>query len=270
MWLKMLKHLNLLNREKSLLTVEKTPIHIFKLSITDEEDILNEWARHLREHYCADSEIDILRRGYGLSRKNYLNTIKFPDDKVAPGPSVRSGDFTEILVADYVEYILNYYVPRTRYDRKTNRNSSTMGSDLLGFKVNQKNTKPDEILIFEVKASASATKPGNKAKLQEAVDHSSKDIIRLAESLNASFQRLIDRKDFSGAEKVQRFQNSTDTPYHTVYAAAAIQSEASHSEELLKQVSTINHNDPNVKMIVVHCDNLMQFIHQMYRRACEC
>lgn len=265
-----LKHLNLLTYKKDIETNEGVPVKIFELSLTDEEDILNEWARHLREHYCADSEIDILRQGYGISRRDYLETIKFPDSKTKPGPSIRSGDFTEILVADYVQYVLNYYVPRTRYDTKTNRNSSTMGSDLLGYRVNGTPVSSDEIIIFEVKSSASATKPGEKAKLQDAVDHSDKDVIRLAESLNASVQRLLSRGDLSGVKKVQRFQNSTDTPYRTTYAAAAVQSKVSHSEDLIKAVSTINHSAPNVELLVVYCDNLMHFIHQMYRRACEC
>jgi hypothetical protein len=53
---------------------------------------------HLRKHYCADYEIDVLRAGFGLERNEYLKTIKFPDERIRPGPSVRSGDFTEILV----------------------------------------------------------------------------------------------------------------------------------------------------------------------------
>jgi hypothetical protein len=41
----------------------------------------------------------------------YLRTTVFPDGANAPGPSVRSGDFGEILIADYVEFVLGYWCP---------------------------------------------------------------------------------------------------------------------------------------------------------------
>lgn len=279
-----LKHLKYLSHEKYIITAEGKEIIIYELIVDDEDDILYSWAKHLREHYCSESEIDVLRAGYNLSRKEYLKQIKFPDARVGLGPSVRSGDFTEILMADYVQYVLNYYVPRTRYDRKTNRNSSTMGSDLIGYKCGERVNSNDELIIFEVKAVASETPPPspgaiqkaiNESKpspirLQRAIDDSNKDILRVAESLNAIVQRLIDKQEYEQVKKVQRFQNSTDTPYQIIYAAASVHSNTSYSEELLKTISTLHHNDPDLMLIVIHCDKLMQFIHSMYRRASEC
>lgn len=278
------EHLEYLLYEKTLTTSEGQDVEIYKLQIDDDDDILKKWASHLREHYCSESEIDIFRKGYNMTRKEYLEKIKFPDEKVDTGPAVRSGDFTEILVADYVQYVLEYYVPRTRYDRKTIRNSSTMGSDVIGYKYDKRPHKTDELIIFEVKAAASETGPPseeavkkakkeNKSspiKLQKAVDDSNKDVLRLAESLNAMYQRLIDRGDFNTADEVQRFQNSTDTPYQTFYAAAAVHSKKSYSEDLLKYVSTLDHICPDIKLIVIYCDKLMEFIHDMYRRAADC
>lgn len=190
--------------------------------------------------------------------------------KKKPGPSVRSGDFTEILVSDYVQYVLNYYVPRTRYDRKVNRNSSTMGSDLVGYKCGKTISKNDELIIFEVKAKASEVPSSSKCELQKAVDDSNKDVVRLAETLNAIVQRLIDRNDNNEAKRVQRFQNYTDYPYQKTYAAAAVHSNISYSETMLETVSTLNHTDTDLRLIVIHCNKLMDFIHSMYGRACEC
>jgi len=256
--------------EKQVITSEGKQINVSELVIKTDENILNSWAKHLREHYCVDSEIDVLRAGFGLERNEYLKTIKFPDARIKPGPSVRSGDFTEILVADYVQYVLDYIVPRTRYDRKVNKNSSTMGSDLIGYKCGKKVSNNDELIVFEVKAKASNAPPPSESILQKAVDDSNKDVVRLAETLNAVAQRLIDRNDFEEAKRVQRFQNSSDNPYRRTYAAAAIHSNMSYSEAVLKTVSTLHHTDPDLELIVIHCDNLMEFIHSMYRRACEC
>ena len=244
------QYLDWLHLEKIVTTREGKQIKVFELIIQDDEDILNSWAKHLREHYCADDEIDVLRSGYGLGRKEYLEKIKFPDAQVAPGPSVRAGDFSEILVADYVQYVLKYLVPRTRYDRKVNRNSSTMGCDLIGYKYGKANSKNDELIIFEVKAKASDVSPSAENELQKAINHSQKDVVRLAETLNAIVQRLLDRNDFEEAKRVQRFQNSTDNPYRKKYAAAAVHSNISYSETALKDVSTINHPDPDLILIL--------------------
>lgn len=264
------QHLDWVIEEKTVTTFEEKRIIVYELNIQNNENILDSWAKNLREHYCADSEIDIFREGYGFERDEYLREIKFPDAHNPPGPSVRSGDFTEILVADYVQYILDYVVPRTRYDRKVNRNSSTMGSDLIGYKCSKKMSADDEMIVFEVKATASEVKPSSKARLQKAVDDSNKDVLRLAETLNAVFQRLLDRNDLEEAKRVKRFQNSSDNPYKKYYAAAVVQSKKSYSEDLLKTVSTLHHKDPNLKLIVIYCDKLMDFIHKMYGRACEC
>lgn len=264
------QYLDWLLEEKIVTTLEGKQVIVFELKIQNDEDILNSWAKHLREHYCSDSEIDILRAGYGLERGAYLKDIKFPDAHTIPGPSVRSGDFTEILVADYVQYILGYIVPRTRYDRKVNRNSSTMGSDLIGYKCEEKISPNDIMIVFEVKATASETNPTSEARLQKAANDSDKDVLRLAESLNAIVQRLLDKNDFEGATRIQRFQNYSDNPYQRVYAAAAVHSNKSYSEELVRTVTTLNHIDPNLNLVVIHCDKLMDFIHQMYRRASEC
>lgn len=134
------EHLSwLVDMQKSFQTLDGKDVKIFELKHKKNEKILSAWARHLRNHYCRDDEIDDLRCGFVLSRCEYLKQIKFPDGKAKPGPSIRAGDFGEILVADYVEYILNYVVPRTRYLDKDIRNESKKGIDVIGFKQVEKN-----------------------------------------------------------------------------------------------------------------------------------
>lgn len=97
------QYLDWLIHEKIVTTSEGKQVTVYELVIQEDEDILNSWAKHLRKQYCSDSEIDVLRAGFGIERDEYLKTMKFPDERIKPGPSVRSGDFTEILVADYVQ-----------------------------------------------------------------------------------------------------------------------------------------------------------------------
>lgn len=261
------KHISTLIEEKDIITNDNKTIHVWRLNPCNDEEILSEWATHFRHHYCTDEEMDLLRSGYGYTREEFLNKIKFPSSNNPLGNAARSGDFCEILVADYAQYILNYIVPRTRYDRKTNPNSSTQGSDLLGFKMS-KISGNDELIIFEVKGQASNTKPRNR--LQDAVNHSKKDIKRLAVSLNAMNQRLIDKRLIEDAKIVQRFQNATDFPYKTTYAAAAMHSDFSFSEDILKTTDTSQHINPDLYLLVIHKEDLMTFIHDLYRRASKC
>ena len=95
-----------------------------------------------------------------------INTIKFPDPKAALGPSIRAGDFGEVLVADFLEYLFGYWVPRTRYSDKTIRNESTKGSH-IGFHIvkDGKDSSKDRLEIFEAKAQFSGKKA--KAILQD-------------------------------------------------------------------------------------------------------
>ncbi|WP_232532208.1 DUF1837 domain-containing protein [Pseudomonas mosselii] len=203
------------------------------------------------------------------SNSEYLLTERFPDEKKKPGPSVRAGDFAEILIADYLEYIRKYNVPRTRYDRKIVTDESAKGSDVIAFK-KQPNviSDTDELLIFEVKAKASENKKVNV--LQTAIDHSGKDEVRLAESLNAMRQRLYDRRDFDGIQVVDRFQREADHPCKRSYGAAAVFTASSMHEDIIKASTTVEHPSADaLELVVVGGTQLMTLVHELYRRAAD-
>ncbi|EMS74333.1 hypothetical protein H318_14743 [Enterococcus durans IPLA 655] len=253
-------------REENVVTNQGKDISIIKIDINNDEDVLKQWAIHLRNHYCSLEELDELREGPGLSRLEFLRDMKFPNPTLGLGSATMSGDFSEILIADYIEYILNYIVPRVRYRQKANRNTSTQGSDLIGYKVEsiETNSINDELLIVEVKARNSESNP--EATLQNAVDHSEKDIVRIAESLNASYRMLKNYNEYEGMRLVRRFQNPTDRPHKRTFAAASVHSDTSFSVDLLKQVDISKHPE-DVKLIAIHSPNFLTFIKEMYVRA---
>ena len=244
-------------------------IKVYNFNHCNDDSIMDEWAKYFREHYCLEEEIDILREGTGFSREEYLLNMKFPDEKEAFGPATRSGDFAEILVADYLQYILNHYVPRTRYDRKTVKNESTKGSDVIGFMIknNNKVSKDDSILIFEVKATFSGNQKKNR--LQDAVNDSIKDPLRLSESLNAIKQRLLDRQDYEGCKKVIRFQDKLDRPYKLNLGAVAMVNTSLYDKNIFKSVDLSMHKE-DIELIVVKGNNMMKLVHELYRRASKC
>lgn len=260
----------LIDTGERLNTVDGKDVEIWNFLHEKDEIVLSAWARHFRNHYCFDSEIDYWRRGLNCSRADYLNTIKFPDPTNAPGPSIRAGDFGEILVADFLEYLLGYWVPRTRYGDKTTRNESTKGSDIIGFNFikNGEVSPSDSLAIFEAKAQFSGKKA--KSRLQDAVDDSAKDITRKAESLNSIKQRLHARNELGDAEKIERFQNEVDHPYNEVHGAVALIENPLFDSGLTSSTDSSSHPKPgNLKLIIIKGDQMMTLVHELYRRAAD-
>jgi len=240
-----------------------------------DEKVLTAWAKHFRNHYCTDDEIDYFRRGYGCSRSEYLTRIKFPDQSKAPGPSIRSGDFGEILVADYLEYILGFWVPRVRYGTKVISNESSKGCDTLGFRFfkNGEESPRDVLAIYETKARLTKDQLTNDTKVsgfQAAINDSIKDEIRKAESLNYIKQLLFYKDKFSDADRIDRFQNPKDHPYRELSGAVALFSTDSYNPATITSAKTDEHPNKGELLLIVICgEQLMDLVHDLYRRATD-
>ena len=260
----------LVDTGKRLKTADGRPVQVMELRHAKDDAVLSAWAKHFRNHYCHEDQIDDLCRGTKLSRAEYLRTIKFPDESSAPGPSIRAGDFGEVLVADYLEFALTYWLPRTRYDNKTVRNESTKGTDIIGFKIvapGRDNPK-DALALFEAKAQFTGSTPNGR--LQAAVDGSAKDEIRKAESLNAIKQRCLDRGRSEDVQMVERFQNPEDRPYSEEYGAVALLSSSLFDKKDVGATTTAAHpHTGKLTLIVIHGPELMPLVHELYRRAAD-
>jgi len=251
------KHLEwLIETGESIVTAcgKNVPVYEFRYDMANNE-VMSGWARHFRNHYCLDTDLPQLKSPEQTNSEYLL--LKFPD-RTGAGPSIRAGDFSEILIADYLHFLRDYYVPRTRYDRKIIGNESSKGSDVIGFKrISEEPNRNDELLVYEVKAKLSENQPINV--LQDAIGHSSKDQVRLADSLNAIKQRLYDQCDTSGMEVVSRFQRNIDAPYKMSFGAAAVITETSYCSETLAESNSGDH--------VIKGESLMLLVHHLYERA---
>jgi hypothetical protein len=262
----------LVNTGNTITTADGHTVELWELNHADDAAVLSSWAKHFREHYCDDAMLPALANGTGLTNGEFLTQMKFPDAAAGTGPAVRSGDFAEIIVADYIEYKLGYWCPRRlRYDFKWNRNESSKGCDVVGFKFAQDGavSPQDELFVFESKAQlAVGAQPQNR--LQVAVDDSNKDKLREAMTLNALKQRFLERGERAPADKVERFQSETDRPFKRVSGAAAIHDVTTFDPEHAKAVTTAAHfNAPNLKLIVVTGAAMMQLVHALYQRATD-
>lgn len=258
-----MRYLNDLTRVGNVTTDDGEIVEIFELSSNISDEYLNEWATHFRQNYCTDDMLDLLVSGTGMTKKEYLLSQKFPDAKDGFGPGTRSGDFAELLISDYLEFTLGYVVHRERYKNKFNRNSSTQGTDVIGFKfIGSKPSSADEFITFEVKAQASGSEAKNR--LQDAIDDSYKDAIRKGETLSALKQIYIEKGNYEKASQVERFQNKPDRPYTEKYGAAAVHDTTTYSEDLIRNVKL---KGSKRWMIVVKRDNLMNLVHRLYEVA---
>lgn len=258
----MVKHTGWFVEQGDLLTLNDIKVGIINFDHLKDEDILSSWATHFRNHYCKDEDIDDLRDGFGLSRSEYLKQIKFPES-----PSIISGDFSEILVADYLEYIQNYIIPRTRYLDKINKDTSPNGTDIIGFKLRNgdRSISPDDTLITcEVKGHLVTTR---KDSIQNAVNHAKKDELRLAESLNAIRQKLRYLGESEKEQLVRRYQNRIDRPYKKITSAFVVHSHSTWEDELVCINEIDTNGVENLCIYSIKGDNLMDLARELYRRA---
>jgi len=261
-------HINWFHKTNEILqTQDGKSVEVWELRHLPETEVLKAWAKHFRNHYCLDEEIDKLRDGTDLSRSEYLNKFVFPDHINAPGPSIRAGDFAEILIADLMEYILGFWVPRSRYGDKAIPNESTKGVDILGFKMlGETPDSQDTLITCEAKASLSGR--SKKNTLQEAINDSAKDMLRKAHSLHALKKRLITSGDARGADIIKRFQDPIGNPYKEFSAAAAILNSSAYDTAILTQADASKHlNNGGLMLIVMHGEDLMTLTHSLYKRA---
>lgn len=268
------------NIGERLKTADGKDIHVWEFRHEKDEAILSAWARHFRNHYCLDTEIDFLRGN--RTRPDYLTDIKFPSKISKLGPGIRSGDFGEILVSDYLQWLLGYWVPRVRWSSKIVRDESSKGSDVIGFRFYKKSNEAsneDVLFVFESKTKFSNSK---KNRLQDAINDSAKDHIRIDESLNFIKQKLFEKRNIEQAKRIERFQSPVDMPYKETYGAAAIISnEYFNADELaLTDCSKIHKSKkskeifphPNVNnlvLLVIKGSSMMDLVHELYRRAAD-
>ena len=148
-------------------------------------------------------KLTICGRAPVVPRAEYLNN-QVSRSACCTGPSIRAGDFAEILVADYLEFL------------------SAIGYPVLVIATRTFATNPPRAVIFSVSRSSrmdmiqkviplrflrpnrNSPRTTLRQELQDAVDGSAKDHVRRGESLNALKQRLLDKQNRPEAQRGSR------------------------------------------------------------------
>jgi hypothetical protein len=267
----------LVNTGEKIKTACGKAVEVWELNHKEDPAVLSAWAKHFRAHYASDAKADALRGK--KSRKEFFENIKFPSKTSNLGPPTRAGDFAEILLSDYLEWKLGYWVPRERWNSKPTLDESVKGCDVVGFKIFDatKATSKDVLAVLESKA---ALTKHEGSRLQDAVNDSAKDHLRIDESLNYLRQRLLEQGLTADADRVERFQSPVDMPYKESYAAAALVAAEHFDAKILATTDSIklpgkknpgkgHPNASDLTMIVIRGPALMDLVHELYRRAAD-
>lgn len=250
----------------------KIKIYKFNKEILN-ENMMNEWALGFKRNYITEENEEKLYRGTGLTKQQYLEEMIFPNNKEKMGNSLMAGEFGELLVYDYFNFVLKYYTSRTRYLYKEGPNKPIFGVDVICYKIKniQIPSKEDSLAVAEVKTHS--REKGKCIKtINKALEDSIKDNIRLAESLDAEKKRLVFSGRDAEAQIIERFQNKTDNPYILDFFAVAVLESKVYSEDIVIELinNYIPKNNIPINMLIIHSKELSLLIKELYRRACKC
>ena len=184
------------------------------------------------------------------------------------GPTVRSGDITEILVSDLLEFIFSYSVPRYKQKNRSGKNNSEHGTDVIAYRFFNDSKIPsekDELIATEVKALLTST---GYDSLENAIVESKKDEQRLARTIDHCRKRLKELGHIEQSVEISRFLLKPDNNYKLTYAAAGISSRQVVDQEI--ELSTSGeqlHIRKSQEIFYIHGKTLMDLTHEIYERC---
>lgn len=244
-------------------------IPCYRLDHTKDEDTLNEWALHLRRHYESDESIKKSIIDTGLSVAEYLRDYVLPGTQNLAA-ACRSGDFTEILVSDLLEFVHHYKVPRCKQQNRVNKDRSTQGTDIIGYSyANPDGTAStkDKLVAAEVKGILSS---GSYEVLAKAAKDSQEDEFRWATTLNYYRLHFHKKGDDEEAERIARFMQKPEGQFLICYLGVGVTSMGQIKDGM---ISDYNSDDLMLstghEIFFIHGKNLMALANDLYARCMQ-
>ena len=237
------QYLNWIVKEDGVVFEDQQPLNCYRLSYEIDEDILSDWALHIRRHYVPDDELEEGAFLNELTVEEYLRQYIIPQKGENFGPTARSNDISEILFADLFEFVLNYEVPRCKQYNRSGKNESEHGTDVLAYRFFVGPKKPHK----------------NDEK---------KDEHRFSHTLDYYRKKLRSMGKISESERIARFQQKTENPYKTLYVGAAISSLPSIKKNVIVGIKgTDLELKTDQSVFYVHGADLMSLAHQVFERC---
>lgn len=244
-----------------------TKVYCWCLDWTCSDCVLDKWALHLRRHYISDNILEHRVMARQTTSDQYLPLRVVPDI-----PSIRSGDFAEILISDVLQYLYGLAVPRYKQCNRKDKNASEHGSDVIAYQLKNVNSTStsDKLFVFEVKSNASKTGDAEFIKtVKKATKDSKKDPNRVPMTLQYMIDEATDVNDQATQKNLQRFTDMGGSPYQKIFGSAVA---TSH----VKPIDALSCKAPNdvglsafSPLIVVHASRLMDLVNSLYGRMTQ-
>jgi hypothetical protein len=261
------KYIKWLVKEEDIKLEDGYGLNCFRLEYETNEEVFDEWALHLRQHYESNSELIESLNIYNLEVEDYLREYVIPQSKDAFGPTSRSNDITEILTADLFEFVLGYKVPRCKQRNRSGKTNSEHGSDILAYKLNKLHPSESDILaVIEVKAGLSSD---SYEPISESIKHSKKyDPLRYAQTINYYRKKLSSLGEIDDAEEIARFSKKPENNYIIKYLSSAV---ISRKEIENKIIVGLKGRDLELvtqdTVFLIHGEKLMELTNCIYERC---
>ena len=244
-----------------------TVVYCWCLDWAGSDDVLDEWALHLRRHYISDDVLEHRVVARQTTPDQYLPLRVVPDI-----PSIRSGDFAEILISDVLQYLYGLVVPRYKQCNRKDKNASEHGSDVIAYQLKNLNgiSNSDKLFVFEVKSNASKTSDAELIKtVKKATKDSEKDPNRVPMTLQYMIDEAIDVNDQTTQKNLQRFTDMGGSPYLKIFGSAVATSHDKPIDALSCKAPTDVGLSPFSPLIVVHASKLMDLVNSLYGRMTQ-
>lgn len=263
------QYINWIVKENGVVFEDQQPLNCYKLSYEIDDDILDDWALHIRRHYVPDDELREDSTLHRLTVEEYLRQYVIPQKGEPFGPTARSNDISEILFADLFEFILSYEVPRCKQYNRSGKNESEHGTDVIAYRFYTERKEPnknDELVAVEVKARLSSTEAC--ATIKDSVADSKKDEHRFSHTLDYYRKKLRSMGKSSEATDIARFQQKTEYPYKISYVGAAISSLPTIEKKVIVGIKGADLQlKTDQSVFYIHGIDLMTLAHQVFERC---
>lgn len=238
-----------------------------------QDSMLEDWALHLRRHYVRDDELKRYCDGEARDVATVLREDYIPDK-----PTIRSGDFGEILMSDILQFIEGYEVPRYKQVKRANHNMSDPGVDVVAYRISDPigTNSSDELVTIEVKTRVTPRKNQLSDAILDAEQSAQKDHTRIAMTLRMYKKRSSDVGDEKTKEEMIRFMMKSEKPYKHVLAIAVVigaddlQAQSEEIEKICESEECDSETRKRLrfetvdKVRIVYRSELMDLIHSIY------
>lgn len=275
------EYLRWLIKEDAILNENIKKVACYKIDYNPDDEVLNNWAKHIRDHYISEEELNNDSIELKIAKSDYLKKFIIPNCFEPLGSTAQSNTLSEIIFSDLLQFIYNFQVPRYRQYCMSGKTVSEHGTDIIAYKIIKSNNEPDlnDVLVAcEVKAVLSKA---DVSVVSSSLIDINKDMNhRCAISLNYARRKLNLLGKTKEADDILRFQKQTNDGFEckNIFIAASMTSidelDDLKTDEFGTSVKVINiDNDDLISLVsgksvfFIHGKKLLSLAHDLYERC---